>query len=99
MTIHKSEKIDPELLQDVKVTVGKGCDKCNGSGYKGRLGLYEVLTFNDPLKEAVIEGKTTIELEKIAVRNGLTTLKQDGVMKVLKGMTTMEEIYRVANVE
>ncbi len=96
-SIHPSEKIEPEILEDVKLYRGKGCDVCNGTGYKGRLGIYEVLVMEDWLREAILRGKTTIEMNKDAVQNGMLTLRQDGTLKALRGDTSIEEVFSTAN--
>jgi type IV pilus assembly protein PilB len=74
---------------------GAGCKTCNGSGYKGRVALYEVMRFNDALKEMVLQGASTAELKAAAVRNGMSTLRMSGIEKVLAGVTTTEEVGRV----
>lgn len=75
---------------------GKGCDKCNDTGYKGRIGIYEVLDINE--KEAVLitQRSTSDVLEKEGVANGMITLLQDGYIKALEGITTLEEVMRVS---
>ncbi len=74
---------------------GAGCRTCNGSGYKGRVALYEVMRFTDSLKEMVLQGASTAELKLGAVKNGMGTLRMSGIRKVLDGVTTPEEIMRV----
>ncbi len=74
---------------------GAGCKTCNGSGYKGRVALYEVMRFNESLKEMVLQGASTAELKAAAVKNGMSTLRMSGIEKVLQGVTTTEEVGRV----
>ncbi len=74
---------------------GAGCKTCNGSGYKGRVALYEVMRFTDALKEMVLQGASTAELKAAAVRAGMSTLRMSGIEKVLSGVTTTEEVGRV----
>ncbi len=69
----------------------KGCPKCGGSGYKGRLGIHELMVNNDELIAAVNKGAESAELKKIAMRNGMKTLHQDSMLKVKEGLTTIEE--------
>jgi len=76
---------------------GKGCDKCGGSGYFDRAGIYEVMEMNDFIKEAVMRRADAGEVIKIAVKNGMTTLIEDGFQKALDGLTTIEEILRVVH--
>jgi len=74
---------------------GKGCPVCNGSGYKGRVALYEVMPIKDELKELVLEGASTSEIKKAAIRLGMKTLRMSGLTKVAEGVTTIEEVMRV----
>ena len=74
---------------------GKGCDACGNSGYKGRIGIYEILTMSDPLKTITVKGGTSMELLAQAKKEGLITLKQDGILKAQHGDTTIEEVWRV----
>ncbi len=74
---------------------GVGCKTCNGSGYKGRVALYEVMRFNEGLKEMVLQGGSTAELKAAAIKNGMSTLRMSGIVKVMAGVTTPEEIMRV----
>ena len=75
---------------------GKGCPVCMGSGYKGRTGVFEVLEIDETVQEAIIHGKSSAEITRIAQEEGkLTTLKEDAIGKVLKGITTLEEAASV----
>jgi len=74
---------------------GAGCRTCNGTGYKGRVALYEVMKFSDSLKEMVLQGASTAELKTAAIRAGMLTLRASGIRKVLDGVTSTEEILRV----
>src|SRR5580698_2337061 len=74
---------------------GGGCRTCNGSGYKGRVALYEVMRFTDTLKEMVLQGASTAELKLGAIKNGMSTLRMSGIRKIMDGVTTPEEIMRV----
>ncbi len=73
---------------------GKGCPACNNSGYKGRIGLYEVMLLKDELKELTLEGASADEIKKAAVRLGMKTLRMSGLAKVKSGVTSVEEIVR-----
>src|SRR6202161_1340040 len=82
---------------DAKKTViyhGKGCSVCNKSGYKGRVGLYEVMEINDELRELILVGASALELKKKAVDNGMLTLRRSGLIKCALGHTTLEEVVR-----
>jgi type IV pilus assembly protein PilB len=87
----------PDQIQKAtgKLQKGAGCRTCNGSGYKGRVALYEVMRFNDSLKEMVLQGSSTAELKLAAIKQGMVTLRMAGIAKVLDGVTTTEEILRV----
>lgn len=74
---------------------GPGCDKCNGIGYKGRLGIYEIFTMDDNLKQLTIDKAPSFKILQQAIENGMITMLQDGVLKCLDGITSLEEIYRV----
>jgi type IV pilus assembly protein PilB len=74
---------------------GAGCRTCNNTGYKGRVALYEVMRFNESLKEMVLGGSSAAELKLGAIKNGMLTLRMSGITKVLGGVTTTEEILRV----
>jgi len=72
-----------------------GCKFCGLTGYKGRMGIYEVLEASEPMKKAIIEGLPAEEIEKIAVQNGMSTMLENGIKKALSGSTSLEEIIRV----
>jgi type IV pilus assembly protein PilB len=74
---------------------GVGCQVCNGSGYKGRVALYEVMPFKDALKELVLQGAAAVEIKAEAVRQGMRTLRMSGVRKVCQGMTSVDEVARI----
>ena len=74
---------------------GAGCKNCNGSGYRGRVALYEVMRFTEALKEMVLQGASTAELKTAAIKNGMKTLRMAGIEKIIGGTTTMEEVGRV----
>jgi type II secretion system protein E len=73
-----------------------GCDACRGSGFKGRTGIYEILTVDDHIRPLIIERSASSEIKREAMRHGLHTLRDDGWRKVLDGVTTVEEILRVS---
>jgi type IV pilus assembly protein PilB len=84
-----------EQVARAQLVKGSGCRVCNGTGYKGRVALYEVMRFGDNLKEMVLQGSSTAELKAAAIKNGMLTLRMSGITKVLDGVTTTEEILRV----
>ena len=73
---------------------GRGCATCNNTGYKGRVGLYEVMEINDDLRELILVGASALELKKKALEMGMITLRRSGLQKVALGQTTMEEVLR-----
>ena len=73
---------------------GQGCDTCNGTGYKGRQGLYEVMALSSALRRGILKGASTEEIREIAVSDGMLTLRMDGMVKVKKGITTLEEVVK-----
>ena len=73
---------------------GAGCDVCNGAGYKGRQGLYEVMLMTSALRRLVLRGGSTEELQQQAVKDGMLTLRMDGMVKVKRGITTLEEVVK-----
>lgn len=84
-----------EIAATMKCYKGKGCPACNGSGYKGRVALYEVMPIADELKELILEGASTTDIKKAAIRLGMKTLRMSGLTKVAEGVTTVEEVMRV----
>jgi type IV pilus assembly protein PilB len=73
---------------------GAGCDTCAGTGYKGRQGLYEVMALTSPLRREILKGASTEELRDLAVKESMLTLRMDGMLKVKKGITTLEEVVK-----
>lgn len=98
-------KINPEILVNIgipaaeaaNITVrqGRGCDKCSGTGYKGRVALYEVMPMKEELREFVLNGASTAELRREAIRIGMLTLRASGLLRLKEGMTSVEEVLRV----
>lgn len=84
----------PEDAQSVEPMRGRGCEKCNNTGYKGRVGLYEVMEITDELRELVLVGASALELRRKAIDEGMITLRQSGLRKVKEGVTTIEEVAR-----
>ena len=83
-----------EEVKTVQVFHGRGCSTCNSTGYKGRVGLYEVMEVNDELRELILVGASSLELRKKALEQGMITLRRSGLLKVAAGQTTMEEVLR-----
>jgi type IV pilus assembly protein PilB len=86
--------IPPDEVKSFPVYKGKGCPICNNTGYKGRVGLYEVMPMKEEVKELVLSRASTSEIKKEAIRLGMKTLRQSGIMKIKDGVTTIEEVLR-----
>ncbi len=86
---------DMEVPKKVTVYHSPGCAKCNGLGYKGRLGVYEVFTINDAIEKLITKEATTTEIRNQAIADGMITMAQDGILKALQGITDVEEVFRV----
>jgi type IV pilus assembly protein PilB len=84
----------PDEAASVIPQRGAGCERCNNSGYKGRVGLYEVMEITDELRELILVGASALELRKKAVDEGMITLRRSGLHKVMEGVTTIEEVAR-----
>lgn len=84
----------PEEARKIKCYRGRGCQTCNGTGYKGRVGLYEVMEITDELRELIIIGASAIELRKKAIELGMITLRESGLYKLREGITTIEEVVK-----
>ena len=104
MDCRESIKVHPQLLIDLgiapdevksfSVYKGKGCPICNNTGYKGRIGLYEVMPMKEEVKELILSRASTSEIKKEAMRLGMKTLRQSGIAKIKEGVTTVEEVLR-----
>ena len=86
--------IPPDEVKSFQVYKGKGCSICNNTGYKGRLGLYEVMPMKEEVKELVLSRASSSEIKKEAIRLGMKTLRQSGIAKIKDGVTTIEEVLR-----
>jgi len=84
----------PEEAETVTPMKGAGCDRCNKTGYKGRVGLYEVLEVSEELRELILVGASGLELRRKAVDEGMITLRRSGLRKVMEGLTSIEEVVR-----
>src|SRR5918993_348294 len=84
----------PEDAKKVVPNKGKGCEKCNNTGFKGRVGLYEVMEVTEELRELILVGASSLELRRKAVEEGMLTLRMSGLHKVMGGVTTIEEVAR-----
>ena len=100
--LQEMENLPPLIKKDVRISKSfhiftpVGCKKCNGSGFAGRTGVYEVLEMTDKLAEIALGEPSETKIEEEAKRQGMITMKQDGVIKVLEGISSIEEVLRVA---
>lgn len=87
--------LDEEMISATRFYRGKGCPECSHTGFRGRMGIYELLILDDEIKSLISRTSDSNEIKKTALKKGLITLRQDGAQKVLEGFTTVEEIIRV----
>jgi type IV pilus assembly protein PilB len=78
----------------IKLFRGRGCDRCSSTGYKGRVGLYEVMEIEDEMRDSILSGASAAELRQKAIQSGMLTLRGSGLQKVRDGITTVEEVLR-----
>lgn len=98
-------QINPEVLVDIGISAadakhvvvkqGKGCQKCAGTGYKGRIALYEIMPLYEQVRELVLNGASAAEIKREAIRQGMMTLRASGLLRLKEGVTTIEEVVRV----
>jgi type IV pilus assembly protein PilB len=84
----------PDEVKALKIKRGRGCERCNNGGYKGRVGLYEVLAFSDEIRDMILSGASSIELKRKAIEEGMVSLRMAGLGKIREGVTTLEEVLR-----
>src|SRR5688572_11647031 len=84
----------PDQYRNIQFYKGKGCATCNGSGYKGRCGVYEVMAMSTEIRRAVMRGASSDELRELAIEEGMLTLRMDGLLKASRGTTTLEEVIK-----
>ncbi len=85
---------DLDRMRAIPYMKGRGCDTCGGLGYKGRAGLYEVMALSPAVRRAILRGDSAAELRDLAVSEGMLTLRMDGIKKIEKGITTLEEVVK-----
>jgi type IV pilus assembly protein PilB len=90
----KSLGDDVEALKQIPFMRGRGCETCSGTGYKGRAGLYEVMSLSPELRRLILRGGSVAEIRDQAVEEGMLTLRMDGMEKIKKGVTTLEEVIK-----
>ena len=90
----ESAQLTHEDATTLQFQKGEGCDACNGSGYSGRQGLYEVMPMTPEIRRMVLAGSSSEDLKNQAVSEGMITLRRDGMLKVRRGVTTLEEVIK-----
>jgi type II secretory ATPase GspE/PulE/Tfp pilus assembly ATPase PilB-like protein len=95
---NSGSSLDDEELNNLKFYKGKGCDKCHGLGYKGRVGVYEILVMSKEIEKTILDNQVSENIiQELAQKNGMVTMLQDGLLKAKEGLTTVEEIFNVAD--
>ena len=87
-------RLDRDLIKEKTFYYGKGCNRCNNTGYKGRLGLYEIMTFSDNIRNMIMEKASTNLLRDEAVKNGMIMLRENGLSAIYDGITTVDEVIK-----
>jgi type IV pilus assembly protein PilB len=88
--------ITAEMLKGATFMKGRGCAHCQKSGYKGLLGIFELMVMNNTIRELAFQGAATQEIRRAAVTQGMRVMFNDGVAKALRGITTLDEVFRVS---
>jgi type IV pilus assembly protein PilB len=91
--------LEPAAGKEVLFYRGRGCNRCKGTGYKGRLGIFELLAVSESIKELVLKGASTAQIREQAIAEGMCSLRDDGLVKILEGQTTVDELLRTVFVE
>jgi type IV pilus assembly protein PilB len=104
VTCKTDVKLHPEVLRELGLSdeeakketfkEGKGCVDCNNTGYKGRLGVYEVMNMTSKIRDLILDRSSVSEIKKQAMADGMLTLRKDGLMKLKNGITTAEEVLK-----
>ncbi|MDR5695469.1 MAG: type II secretion system ATPase GspE [Armatimonadota bacterium] len=92
-------RLDLEGTKEILLYRGKGCDRCRGTGYKGRTGIFELMVMDEEIAELVLRNRSLAEIRQKAISRGMRTLREDGIRKLLEGTTTVEELLRVVFVD
>ena len=91
----KSAGITPDHVKNTTIYRASGCEKCFNTGYRGRIGIFEIMVLNGKLKNLILKTYDSNLIKKEALNHNMITLRQDGIQKVLDGITTIEEVLRV----
>jgi len=85
---------EEQIANGYQIYQGKGCEICNGTGYKGRIAFYEVLKMSDPVKDAILNGASSMELKELAIQLGMKTMRMSANLRLLEGVTSIAEVVR-----
>jgi type IV pilus assembly protein PilB len=88
--------IPPEVAAKATFMKGRGCGSCNKSGFRGRMAIFELMMMSPKIREMTFKQESNVQIRKVARAEGMHTLYQDGLRKVLRGLTTIDEVMRVA---
>jgi general secretion pathway protein E len=88
-------RLDFEKVSQYRVSLGRGCEECRGTGYLGRTGIFEIMELKEKIREEIHEKTSPLILKKVALSQGMTTLKENAIRKLLRGVTTVDEVVRV----
>jgi type II secretory ATPase GspE/PulE/Tfp pilus assembly ATPase PilB-like protein len=86
--------VTPEEVADITFFIGKGCEECAHTGYKGRMGIFELLPVSEEIRDLILERASADEINRIALQQGMQSMRQDGWLKICMGLTTFEEVTR-----
>ena len=86
--------LTPDQVAGQNFYYGKGCDECNGTGYRGRTALFEIIDVNDRMRELILNAASSTQLRTVAQRSGMVSLREAGINKIFQGVTTIEEVVR-----
>ena len=89
--------INEEIVSNGSFVLGAGCDHCFNTGYMGRVGIFEIFVIDDMIRRKVLAGADSVEISKMAKKNGLITLREDGIRRAREGVTTLDEVLRIAH--
>jgi len=86
--------LTPEMVGNRQFFYGKGCEYCNNTGYKGRMGIYEIMTLDEELREGIMRRDTSSLLREMSIKKGMRTLRDSGILGIYDGTTTIEEVVK-----
>ncbi len=87
-------QLTPEDVKDKEIYYGRGCSKCNSTGYRGRIGIFEIMVFNDEIRDLVMNSASTAVLRAAAQKNGMKLLRDNGMKLIYDGTSTIDEIVK-----